>query len=191
MFGRFNWQETPQIRHTGAIGAPGMASGIYQQFEEPAGGYNIAGGWVKPFGAKVVSELNVVVWKARWILSRSIDQENWEEKLGFDTSSLYPTTLPDGSRGPGGMPRVSPTGYIAWGPGAVESPLGDWGLEARYSLAWRKGDHYFKFGFGMIRNRDVFYLYLNQGVGPSSFDGSATGQIIRNAAGDDHGRNDR
>ena len=114
VFGRFNWQETPQIRHTGAIGAPGMASGIYQQFEEPAGGYNIAGGWVKPFGAKAVSELNVVVWKARWILSRSIDQENWEEKLGFDTASMYPTTLPDGSRGPGGMPRVSPTGYISW-----------------------------------------------------------------------------
>ena len=54
--------------------------------------------------------------------------------------ALYPVTNPDGSRGPGGMPRVSPAGYMAWGPGAVESPLGDWGIEAKYSLAWKKGE---------------------------------------------------
>ena len=160
-----------------------MLEGVYQQFVEPAGGYNMAGGWVKPFGANVVSELNVVAWKSRWIISRSIDQENWEEKLGYDTASVYPITNPDGSRGPGGMPRVSPTGYMAWGPGAVESPLVDWGIDAKYSLAWKKGNHYFKFGGGHIQNRDTGYIYMPQGVGQTNFDGYATGPVTRNAAG--------
>jgi outer membrane receptor protein involved in Fe transport len=72
---------------------------------------------------------------------------------------------------------------LAWGPGAVESPLADWGLDARYSLAWRKGNHYFKFGLSSMRNINVGYLYVPQGVGSSSFDGFATGQVVRNAAG--------
>ena len=175
--------------HTGVIGAPGMLAGVYQQFVEPAGGYNMAGGWVKPFGANVVSELNVVGWKSRRIISRSIDQENWEEKLGFDTASALPDhRIPTAAADPAGMPRVSPAGYMAWGPGAVESPLGDWGVEAKYSIAWKKGDHYFKFGFGHIQNRGVGYLYVPQGVGPSRFDGYATGQVIRERSRRDHGR---
>ena len=115
LFGRFSWQETPRRPTPEPSGLPGMLEGVYQQFVEPAGGYNMAGGWVKPFGSSVVSELNVAGWKSRWILSRSIDQENWEEKLGFDTASLYPVTNPDGSRGPGGMPRVSAVGVHGLG----------------------------------------------------------------------------
>ncbi|PYV08840.1 MAG: hypothetical protein DMG07_24625, partial [Acidobacteria bacterium] len=119
LFGRVNWQETPQTAHTGVIGAPGMLDGIYQQIVEPSGGWNISGGWVKPFGSKIVSELNMTGWKSRWLISRSIDQENWEEKLGFDTASLYPISNKDGSRGAGGMPGVSASNYLRWGPGAV------------------------------------------------------------------------
>ena len=132
-----------------------MLEGVYQQFVEPTGGYNMAGGWVKPFGANVVSELNVVGSKSRRITSRSIDFENWEEKLGYDTASVYPIGMRTAVADLAGMPRVSPAGYMAWGPGAVESPRDEWGIEAKYSIAWKKGDHYFKFGFGHIQNRDV------------------------------------
>ena len=160
-----------------------MLAGIYQQLEEPNAGWNMAGGWVKPIGSKVVTELNLTGWTSRWTLSRSIDQENWEEQLGYDTASLYPVVGADGNRGPGGMPRVGVSNYIPWGPGAVESPLSDWGIDAKYSVAWRKGDHYFKFGVAHIRNKDVNYLYVPQGVGQTNFDGFATGQTTRAADG--------
>jgi hypothetical protein len=182
LFGRFNRQDTPGTRHNGLIGAPGMLAGVYQFFENPGAGYNLAGGWVKPFGARLVSELNVSGWKSDWLLARALDQENWEERLGFDTASLYPVRNADGSRGPGGMPWVNLTNYMGWS-GAAEQPLGDWGVEARYSLAWRKGDHFWKVGLGHIRDRDVHYLSIPQGVGLSMFDGYATGQVARDAAG--------
>ena len=62
LFGRFSWQDTPVTRHTGAIGAPGMLAGIYQEYSEPSTGHQVSGGWVKPFGSNIVSELNAVYW---------------------------------------------------------------------------------------------------------------------------------
>jgi len=50
-------------------------------------------------------------------------------------------------------------------------------------MTWRKGEHYLKWGFSMMRDLDVGYLYVPQGVGSTGFDGYATGQTIRNASG--------
>ena len=184
LFGRFNWQETPSIRHTGVIGAPGMLEGVYQQFVEPAGGYNMAGGWVKPFGAKVVSELNVVGWKSRWIISRSIDQENWEEKLGFDTASALPDhqsrrqprTRGDAARQPGGLHAVGTRG------GRVAARAT--GASRRSTrLPGRRGTT--TSSSGSDRSGTVTWATSTsrRGSGPTEFDGYATGQVIRNAAG--------
>ena len=143
---------------------------------------------MKPFGAKVVSELNVVGWKSRWIISRSIDQENWEEKLGFDTASLYPITNPDGSRGPGGC-RVSAlrdTWHGDRGPSSRRWATGASRPSTR--SPGRKGTTTSSSASDTIRNRDVGYLYLPRGSGRRAFDGYATGQVDPQCRRRDHGR---
>ena len=169
LFSRFSWQNTPEE--------------VYRQFQDRSHGWQTAIGWVNPMGANLVTELNVSLWKFSWLISRPLEDNDWATQLGYDDAARHPVYYEDGSRGPGGLPRISPSGYNGWR-GAVESPLADWGMGYKYTASWRRGDHYLKFGIEHTRNLDVHYNYVPPyGNGRDTFDGFATGQITRDAAG--------
>ena len=181
VFARFSWQRTPIIGHTGRYGVPGAElNGVYRQFSDPSRGWQTAIGWVNPIGSSFVTELTTSLWGFQQIAGRPLDEVNWPLELGYDDGNLWDVFLADGSRGPAGMPRISPTGYQGWR-GGLESPLEDWGMGFKYTASWRRGDHYLKFGVEHNRNLDVNYRYTPAYAnGTDSYDGFATGQIIRN-----------
>src|SRR5262249_32869330 len=47
VFGRFSWQDSPQLLHTGSVGVPGMKYGVYQANWDLEQGRQTAGGWVR------------------------------------------------------------------------------------------------------------------------------------------------
>jgi hypothetical protein len=184
LFARFSWQRSPQFTHTGGYGIPGAElDGVYRQFQDRSRGWQTGIGWVNPIGSNLVTEFTASLWEFTWLISRPLEDTNWIQELGYDTGNLWDVYFEDGTRGPGGMPRLSPTGYNGWR-GAVESPLSDWGMGYKYTASWRRGDHYLKFGIEHTRNLDVNYRWIPPyQAGRDSYDGFATGQIVRNTDG--------
>ena len=148
-------------------------------------------GWVNPIGANLVTELNASLWKSRsYTQPFAVDDEvNWAQRLGYDDADRHPVFYPDGSRGPGGMPSINPSGYTGWFSFRSNTDTrSDWGVNAKYTLSWRKGPHYLKLGFEHIRNLDVKLRQIRlYGQGRDSFDGFATGQIQRDYEGNTRG----
>ena len=186
LFGRFSWQNTPQINHWArVIGLPGASlHGIARLYEEATRGWQTAIGWVNPMGSNLVTEFNTSIWKFRWTIGRSLNQTNFAEPLGYDDADRHPVFYADGSRGPGGMPGIGFRGvYSSWGESA-ESPLSDWGLGFKYTASWRRGSHYLKFGVEHTRNLDVRYHFIPAySGGQDLFEGYQTGQILRDGEG--------
>ena len=185
LFGRFSWQNSPETVHLGRYGVPGAElHGVHREFQDRSRGWQLATGWVNPLGGNLVTELNVSFWKFSWLLSEPLEDRNWAQDLGYDDAHLHPSYYEDGSRGPGGMPRIEPADYTGWrGGSATFAPDSGFGL--KYSASWRKGDHYLKFGFEHTRNLDVQTNRVNSySGGRDQFDGFASGQITRNEAGD-------
>ena len=184
LFARFSWQRSPQFTHTGRYGVPGAEQdGVYRQFTDRRHGWQTAIGWVNPISSNLVTELTASIWGFRDLISRPLDEVNWPQELGYDDGDRWSVFLPDGSRGGANMPGISPTGYTGW-TGATESPLEDWGMGYKYTASWRRGDHYLKFGIEHTRNLDVNYHWIPPyQAGRDSYDGFASGQIVRNPDG--------
>ena len=152
-------------------------------FSDAHHGWQTAIGWVNPVGSNLLSEFNLSIWKFLVLFARPLEDRNWAQELGFDDSHLHPVYFPDGSRGPGGLPRLSPEGYEGWRAWG-ERTLGDRGVGLKYTASWRKGDHYLKLGVEHSRDLDVFSLSVSPyGTGGDFYNGFATGQILRNEAG--------
>ena len=140
-------------------------------------------GWVNPVGPNLVGELSVSVWDFSWRRFIPVEDRDWAQELGYDDAQLHPVYNPDGSRGLGGLPTLSPRGYSSWF-SAWNSGFGDKGFGLKYSLSGRRGNHYLKFGAEHTRNLDVtFSENLVYGGGQDLYDGYATGQILRNLDG--------
>ena len=94
MFGRFSYQNTPEINHwAGAIGLPGTSlHGMSRVFQETTRGWQSAIGWVNPMGSNLVTELNTSIWKSRWIVNRPLHQTNFAEQLGYDDADRHPVS---------------------------------------------------------------------------------------------------
>ncbi len=185
LFARFSWQRSPQFTHTGRLGVPGaQLDGIYRQFQDRSRGWQTGIGWVNPIGSNLVTEFTASIWEFTWLISENLEDTNWPQELGYDDGGNWTIFEEDGTtRGGGAMPGISPTGYTGW-TGAVQSPLSDWGMGYKYTASWRRGDHYLKFGIEHTRNLDVNYHYIPPfGGGRDSYDGFATGQIIRDVDG--------
>lgn len=188
LFGRFSWQNTPYTSHSGSntasYGVPGAElNDAMIGFSDGHHGWQTAFGWVNPMGPNLVTELNLSIWKFLLLFSRPLEDRNWAQELGYDDAHLHPVYFPDGSRGSGGLPRISPTGYQGWRAWG-ERPLGDQGLGLKYTASWRKGDHYLKLGVEHSRDLDVFDLSVSPyGCGADFYNGFATGQITRDAGG--------
>jgi hypothetical protein len=184
LFARFSWQRSPQFTHTGRYGVEGATQdGIYRQFQDRSRGWQTGIGWVNPMGSNLVTEFTASLWEFTWLISRPLEETNWPLELGYDDGPLWQTRLADGSRGGANMPGISPDGYTGW-TGATESPLSDWGMGYKYTASWRRGDHYLKFGIEHTRNLDVNYRWIPPyQAGRDSYDGFATGQIVRNTDG--------
>ena len=175
VFGRFSWQDSPQILHTGSVGVPGMKDGVYQANWDLEQGWQTAGGWVKPFGATTVNEVNFSAWNSERARD-TIDTVNWVERFGYDIADRVPMEAPDGGRGPGGMPGIYPSGYAIYS-GYGTEVLGDWGMDFKETLAWKKGSHYLKVGFEHMRVYNIRNRWVPEGSASNSFDGYQTGQI--------------
>ena len=184
LFGRFSWQSTPEILHSGRIGLPDAElHGISRRRTERNRGWQTAIGWVKPLGPNLVTELNASIWRFAWLFSEPLHQKNIAEQLGYDDADRHPALYPDGSRGPGNVPGIYPRDYTAW-EGATTQPLSDWGFSLKHTASWRRGDHYFKFGVEHTRNLDVNQsAILSYSGGGDNFEGYQTGQILRDGAG--------
>ncbi len=184
IFARFSWQNSPETVHTGRYGVPGAElHGVSRQFQDRSHGWQTAMSWVNPMGSSLVTELSASIWSFSWLISVPLEDRNWAEDLGYDDGHLHVSYYPDGSRGPGGLPRIEPSNYTGWR-GTTVSPRTDWGWSAKYSASWRKGNHYLKFGIEHSRNLDVEgNRAIAYSGGRDQFDGYATGQIRRNEAG--------
>ena len=187
LFGRFSWQNFPRTFHYGNVGPPKTSvGGIAQAFQDNNHGWQTAFGWVNPMGANLVTELSASIWRFRnYSKPFAVDDEiNWGRELGYDDADRHPVFYADGSRGPGGLPSISASGYIGWSARGSASTFSDWGLTAKYTTSWRRGSHYLKVGFEHVRNLDVQNrIVLMHGGAQDRFDGFATGQILRNAEG--------
>ena len=175
IFGRFSWQNTPRLLHTGGIGVPGMKDGVYQATNDYEHGWQTAGGWVATVGPNLVNEFNFSAWDSKR-LTVGIDDVNWVEQFGYDIADKVSLVAPDGGRGPGGMPGISMTGYTGYS-GYGNEILGDWGMDFKDTVAYRKGNHYLKFGFEHMRVYNIRNRWVPEGSASNSFDGFQTGQI--------------
>ena len=186
LFGRFSWQNSPETRHDNRIGLPGESlHGIGRTFADQSHGWQTALGWVNPVGSNLVTEFNASIWRFLWLFSRPLHQTNFAQELGYAAADRHPVFYPDGSRGPGNMPGIffGNSNYTGWG-GNGTSPLSDWGLGLKLTSSWRKGNHYFKFGFEHTRNLDVKFNFVGAySNGGDLFNGFAAGQIQRDAEG--------
>ena len=184
LFARFSWQRSPQFTHTGRYGVEGASQdGVYRQFQDRSRGWQTGIGWVNPIGSNLVTEFTASIWEFTWLISRPLEETNWPRELGYDDGDRWETRLLNGQRGGANMTGISPTGYAGWS-GASESLLSDWGMGYKYTASWRRGDHYLKFGIEHTRNLDVNYHRVPAyGGGRDSYDGFATGQIIRDTDG--------
>ena len=184
LFGRFSWQNTPETRHRGQIGLPGAElHGIRRSFADQSHGWQTALGWVNPIGSNLVSEFNASLWRFLWLFARPLHQTNFAQELGYDDADRHPVFYEDGTRGPGNMPSINLSPYTGWG-GDSNFPLSDWGIGLKLTTSWRRGDHYFKFGFEHTRNLDVkFNIISAYAGGGDRFNGFAAGQILRDGEG--------
>ena len=184
LFGRFSWQDTPARNNWPAYALPGAdLNGAFEFGSNVHRGWQSAIGWVNPMGSNLVGELNVSLWKFSWRRFLPVEDRDWAQELGYDDAHLHPVYNPDGSRGLGGLPRLRPSGYAGWF-SAWNTGFGDKGLGLKYSVSWRKGNHYLKFGVEHTRNLDVTYAEnFNYGGGRDRYDGYATGPIERNSEG--------
>ncbi len=184
LFGRFSWQDTPARNNFRTYPLPGAdLNGGLEYGSNVHHGWQSAIGWVNPVGPNLVGELNVSLWDFSWRRFIPVEGRDWAQELGYDDAHLHPVYNQDGSRGLGGLPTVTPSGYSQW-LSAWNSDFGDKGLGLKYSVSWRKGNHYLKFGAEHTRNLDVtFSENLNYGAGEDLFDAYATGQILRDSDG--------
>ena len=184
LFGRFSWQDTPARNNFTAYPLPGAdLNGALEYGSNVHHGGQSAVGWVNPVGPNLVGELSVSVWDFSWRRFIPVEDRDWAQELGYDDAQLHPVYNPDGSRGLGGLPTLSPRGYSSWF-SAWNSGFGDKGFGLKYSLSGRRGNHYLKFGAEHTRNLDVtFSENLVYGGGQDLYDGYATGQILRNLDG--------
>ena len=184
LFGRFSWRDTPARNNFTAYPLPGAdLNGALEYGSNVHHGGQSAVGWVNPVGPNLVGELSVSVWDFSWRRFIPVEDRDWAQELGYDDAQLHPVYNPDGSRGLGGLPTLSPRGYSSWF-SAWNSGFGDKGFGLKYSLSWRRGNHYLKFGAEHTRNLDVtFSENLVYGGGQDLYDGYATGQILRNLDG--------
>ena len=186
LFGRFSWQNTPEVSHGRSlrVGLPGAElHGINRSRSERSRGWQTAIGWVNPMGSNLVTEFNASIWKTAWLVSEPLHRTNFADLLGYDDADRNPVFYPDGSRGPGNVPRINLEDYTGWG-GTFTTPLSDWGLGFKYTASWRRGNHYFKFGFNHSRNLDVNFSQVGPHAGGGDyFDGFAAGQINRDEDG--------
>ena len=143
-------------------------------------GWQMGLGWVNPISSNLVTELNVSLWRADWLLDKPENEFDWGQALGYDDAHLNPVFYPDGSRGTGGMPGTAVQGYVGWGTGWRFWTVDDWGLDLKYTTSWKRGSHYLKLGIQHTRNLDVKQYFTEPYSGGTDFfDGYATGQITR------------
>jgi hypothetical protein len=175
LFGRYSWQEAPKTLHTGGVGVPGMKYGVYQAINDHEHGWQTAAGWVSTIGGSAVNELNFSAWDSKR-LTVGIDDINWVERFGYDIADKVQLVAPDGGRGPGGMPGVSITGYTGYS-GYGSEILGDWGMNFKDTVAFKRGNHYLKAGFEHMRVYNIRNRWVPEGSASNTFDGYQTGQI--------------
>ena len=198
IFGRFSFQTDPAVSHGGAqnfygggnfssytgrgrVGVPGMLNGVYESSSTNDNGWQTMGGWVKPFGARVVNELSVSGW---WFRGHRFteDETNWVQEFGYDIADQVKLVAEDGGRGPGGLPDIRIEGYGRIN-GETDGRRQDRGLNLKDTLAWQEGNHYLKFGFEHIRYYDNQLRWVPSGSASNRFNGYITGQILQDGAG--------
>ena len=180
LFGRFSWQNFPTRRNTNRYPYPGAdLNGAREEVSDEFRGWQAAVGWVNPWGSNLVSELNISLWKSSWLFSSPVEDRDWGQELGYDDAHLNPVYFPNGTRASGGLLWIALNGYDGWR-GASELPVGDIGTGLKYTVSWRRGDHYLKFGIEHNRYLDVtFTENVPYAGGFDFYDGFATGQIRR------------
>ncbi len=175
LFGRFTWQNAPEIRDGPYPGPPGTPNGVYQGRFDEEQGWQTAVGWIKSFGGNLINEINVGFhWKYRD--NEAIDPINWEKEFGFDYGDQVLETLPDGGPGPAGLPSMRITGYARYR-GQSDLIEGDKGLGIKETVAWNRGNHYVKLGFDMLRYYEVNQRWVPMSASDTRFNGFGTSQI--------------
>ena len=150
-------------------GAEGQVAQLYNPFD-------VVEGQRAPFAGNQIPQ-NL------WLFARPLHQTNFAQELGYDDADRHPVFYEDGTRGPGNMPSINLSPYTGWG-GDSNFPLSDWGIGLKLTTSWRRGDHYFKFGFEHTRNLDVkFNIISAYAGGGDRFNGFAAGQILRDGEG--------
>ena len=184
LFGRFSWQNAPTRRNTRRYPYPGAdLNGAREEFSDEFHGWQAAMGWVNPWGPNLVSELNLSLWKFPWLFSSPVEDRDWGRELGYDDAHLNPVYSQNGTRASGGLLGLAFSGYDGWR-GASDWTVGDTGVGLKYTVSWRRGNHYLKFGIEHTRNLDVTSDEKVPYAGGFDFyNGRSAGQILRNDEG--------